>query len=328
MCHVQTMEEILTTGKSQFMSDHYFIKAKKAYELCLTFLWIEEKFNIISENYLEWEKEIFDIYNFILENTNDKQESDQIIKTQGKKSIVMLNRRLANILGSIRMYRDQVSHDLSTISKMLELENLEKDFKEETNNQYDKSIGYQIMEFIRNYMQHQGMIIEKLTAIVPFFNRNQSTEFLFFAEVDYKRIKEIKGFKNKIKLINEIDTNLEWINVVELVRQYFNGIIELHSCYRKITNTIFDEAIENIRHIIGLHYNYNVINQVAFLAKKCDNTYKDFLFQKCFIDDVVNYRQADIAPSTNKYYLNRKSYISSNRNLANSIRLDIRYNMV
>ena len=323
ICHVQIMEEFLTSATSQLISDDNFNKVKNAYELCLTLLWIEEKFNIITANFLEFEQEVYDAYNFISVNTNDKSESDEIIKIYGRDKIISLNRRIANILGSIRMYRDQVSHDLSKIDT-----ELKEQFTKQTNIQYDKSLGYQIMEFIRNYMQHEGMIIERLTAIIPFFNRTPTTEILLFAEVSYRRLEQIKGFSNKIKLKDSIEKGLEWINIIELLRQYYIGIINLHNFYRKSTENLFAGAIYNIEKVVGLHYNYDVIRQVAFMGKKSDTNYKDFLFQKCFIDDVVKYRNQDVCLNQEKYYLNLKTYISSNRTLKNSVRHSIRYNML
>lgn len=57
-CHVQIMEEALTTNKGWEIDDKTFLRAENEYHLCMKLLWTEERFNIVSDNFYEWEQEI------------------------------------------------------------------------------------------------------------------------------------------------------------------------------------------------------------------------------------------------------------------------------
>lgn len=44
---------------------------------------------------------------------------------------------------------------------------------------------------------HQGLVIERITAIIPFFNREVGKELLYFAESNYTAIKSIDKLDKK-----------------------------------------------------------------------------------------------------------------------------------
>lgn len=114
-CKVQIMEELLFNNQCREIEDEIFIETKNAYNDCLNLLWIEEKLNIVSGNFYEWEQEIKDSYDFLVKAQNDRSDCNNIMNKHGAKEIIVLNRRLFNVLNSIRMYRDQILHDLSDI---------------------------------------------------------------------------------------------------------------------------------------------------------------------------------------------------------------------
>lgn len=57
-----------------------FIEIKKMYSECRKFLWIEEKFNILKENYLEFKKEIEHFYTIIDQNQTNESNLEKLIK--------------------------------------------------------------------------------------------------------------------------------------------------------------------------------------------------------------------------------------------------------
>ena len=133
-----------------------FIEIKKMYSECRKFLWIEEKFNILKENYLEFKKEIKHFYKIIDQNQTNESNLKKLIS----KKIIQYNRLVFNFLSSVRLYIDQVQKDLNSINP-----EYKQKFKNKTNILYDDNIEYQIMELLRNHMQHQGLIIEEILII-------------------------------------------------------------------------------------------------------------------------------------------------------------------
>lgn len=320
-CHVQIMEELLSNGQSWEIDDDEFIKVREDYYTCLNLLWIEEKFNIVSDNFYEWEQEIKNSYNFLIENQNDRPDCDTIMNEHGTKEIIVLNRRFFNIINSIRMYRDQVLHDLSSIGNKAKIA-----FEKETHNQYDKSFSYQLMELVRNYMQHQGLIIERITAIIP-FNRKINEELWYFVESKYPSLKKIEKFNKKIKLEPQTNKDIEWINLVGILREYYSQIIDLHNCYRKITKEIYLTATSNIEQKIANIYKNLPVMTIAFYGKKNCNDFQDFLLQRTYIERLKTYRKMDSQLDMTQHYMAKKCSLDSNMiRVSNSVRCRFRFN--
>lgn len=320
-CRVQMMEELLTNNQSWEIKDEEFIKVREDYYTCLNLLWIEEKFNIVSDNFYEWEQEIKNSYNFLIENQNDRPNCNTIMNEHGTKEIIVLNRRFFNIINSIRMYRDQVLHDLSSIGNEAKIA-----FEKETNNQYDKSFSYQLMELVRNYMQHQGLIIERITAIIP-FNRKINEELWYFVESNYLSLKKIDKFNQKIKLEPQTNEDIEWINLICILREYYSQIIELHNCYRKTTEEIYNSATSNIEQKIANIYKDLPVMTIAFYGKKSCNDFQDFLLQRAYIERLKTYRKMDSKLDMTQHYVAKKCYLESDRiRVSNSVRRGFRFN--
>lgn len=322
-CHIQIMEELLTNNQSWRIEDNSFKAVRESYFTCLNLLWIEEKLNIVSGNFYEWEQEIKKSYDFLLKTQSDRSDCDLIMKEHGTKEIIILNRLLFNVVNSIRMYRDQVLHDLSGLGG-----DLKSDFEKETNRQYDKSFSYQIMELFRNYMQHQGLVIERITAIIPFFNREVGKELLYFAESNYTSIKNIEKFDKKIKNKPETNEKMKWINLIGILREYYTQILDLHKHFRKITEEILNKSITNIQENVQSVYGNLSVKIVAFYGKKDCEELQDFLLQMTYIERLKKYREKDVTIDTTQYYTASKCFLESdNINVSNSVRCNFRYNM-
>lgn len=126
-----------------------------ARDALLLMLFLEEKFDLVAQSYLELENDLLGstVQAFVNGGAIDYQW------TQEKRGL--LNRRLLNLLSSARGYLDYVPHAAhgllgrdspQTISCI-----------ERTNKHYDSSLGYRVMEALRNYSQHRGFPIHALT---------------------------------------------------------------------------------------------------------------------------------------------------------------------
>lgn len=284
----------------------------KSYRLYLKFLWIEEKFNILLENYYEFEEEIYMVYNKIINESEDKA----IIKL-GQEGIIKLNRRLANFLGSTRMYIDQVKHDLSEIDKIYN-SSLSKDFTDETNIQYDKNFGYKISEFLRNVTQHIGLFIYGIEiAKLAFDNIDTIDSIPISIELDYKSLENTKGFSNKISKNNpeyKIKNNL-----VTILRNYIEGIVNVHNKYKTLIYNYAQKEYDTI-------YKYASINDIAFIKCNKEDKVIDFvLLQSIYLERLTNITK-NIELDRTKFFMNKKSFDDTNIPLTNCKNLKIKYN--
>ena len=107
---------------------------------------MEEKYEVLVSNYLEFEKEML-IYSAECMIRNN-------LNTDAFSKIKMdLNRRLVNIMTAARSYIDQVSRDIRSI---VPHEIKENDFvKKALSDKYDELFEYRFMESLRNHVQHR-----------------------------------------------------------------------------------------------------------------------------------------------------------------------------
>lgn len=158
-------------------------------------LFLEEKLDLVSENYNEFETELLSIAskNMIFSNidyssiTNDR---------------ILITRRIMNLLSSGRMYIDQSNHHLTNIyganHPNLELINSEKHIL------YDQKMGYRVIEALRNYVQHRGIPIHNF---IQEMHRIENKPFsqLQFRVVPLLRISDLEEDKKfKMTVLDEL----------------------------------------------------------------------------------------------------------------------------
>jgi hypothetical protein len=116
-------------------------------------LGVEEKFGMIADNYLEYE-------NDLLKLALDHMAWHSIDWPTMHDATFLLNRRLANLLTISRLYTDQVKHDLSQTYG--EGHEVPTRVRKEFSTQYDRLLGYRVMEGLRNFVQHRSLLIAHL----------------------------------------------------------------------------------------------------------------------------------------------------------------------
>lgn len=108
----------------------------------------EEKLDLVLENYAEFERGIL---NLALEYSIFPGQSRSLLID----GMHLVNRRVANLLTTARLYLDQVPHDLSRVYG--KNSNLVSIFRKAANSEYDAHLGYRVMEAFRNYVQHRSL---------------------------------------------------------------------------------------------------------------------------------------------------------------------------
>ena len=254
-----------------------FNSLRTAYKACLSLYWIEKKFEIVSDNYYEFEEEIKTSYNFIVSN-----RQKNIVK-EGQKQVSTLNRRLVNLLCSIRMYRDQVLHDSSQLQQIICPDyDMKQKLESKTNELYDRSFAFQLMELLRNYTQHQGLIIERVTAFIPFGNFTEN-KLLYFVEANFNAIKEIEGYNKKIK--TPIEHNHEWLNLIEFIREYYKCWIEFHNYLHTIISSALSKQLNCVYSTLKKHF--GIIDDSISVYTEKDGLGPHFLLQLSYLKDLA-----------------------------------------
>ena len=113
---------------------------------------IEEKIDLLLDNYVEYEGELLQL-----------ALRSAVLEEYGwsdfRAAVQRFNRRLANLLTTCRLYLDQVRHDLSGFNDPT----LSEAFKTLKSAEYDGRLGYATLEALRNYYQHRGLPVSGLS---------------------------------------------------------------------------------------------------------------------------------------------------------------------
>ena len=93
----------------------------------------EEKLDLLAENYADFERELIDmaVQHSIFHGSIDELLSDARHR---------VNRRLINLLTSVRLYHDQIAHALNSVYG--KNSNLLNQFRTYSSNEYDSNISY------------------------------------------------------------------------------------------------------------------------------------------------------------------------------------------
>lgn len=114
----------------------------------VTLVGIEQKFDIVLENYSEYEQELLAL-----------AVQQVVFRENGysrfQRETLLVIRRLSNLLSSCRMFIDQIKHDTSSVfgPDHPAVQTVRSKCSEE----YDAALGYRLMETLRNVMQHRSL---------------------------------------------------------------------------------------------------------------------------------------------------------------------------
>lgn len=217
----------------EITADEY-AKLDKAHNILLNALEIEEKYEIVISNYLDFEKQMLDATITSMVRT-PLDYSDYFEIRLG------LNIRLVNLLTAARLYVDQLNQNVrECIPKVADGKELVKKF---FSKEYDENKEYRFMEALRNYVQHRGIPVHS----VPQGGRWTSLEDDGFLEY-YMELYSIRSHLEedgefKKKLLEEQD---EKIDLKAATRSYVESLSNVHESIR----SIIAESVRSARKLI------------------------------------------------------------------------------
>jgi hypothetical protein len=141
-----------TLGPRPFLeiSRDDFATVTTAQRNLLVMLSIEEKFDALLQNYVEYERELLSLaLEHSLFQTFEWSTTISELHT--------LNRRLANVLTMARVYVDHTKQDLGAIYG--QGADITEKLTQALRASYDESLGYRVMEALRNHIQHSAFPI-------------------------------------------------------------------------------------------------------------------------------------------------------------------------
>ena len=207
------------------ITEQEYIKIETAKNNLLEILYIEEKFDMLIGNYLEVELDL-------LKYTAQYMIRANKTRTELRRGLNQISRRIINLLSTGRLYLDQSIHNLNNISS-IRLKITEEIIKEQKK-QYDQYLGYRVMEALRNYVQHRGYPIQGLIYNNKLVRKNSNKRNLF-SITPYIKIQELeKDNKFKKATLKEIKPLGDKIDLKPIFREYVEALWNIHAKVREL----------------------------------------------------------------------------------------------
>ena len=171
---------------------------------------MEEKFSILVANYAEYERTLLEMalghmvhIDFDYFSMHDDMQ--------------LVNRRLANLFTSGRMYIDQVRQDAREIGAMT-IEEIETILSI----QYDSRLGNRVIEALRNYAQHRSLPVGQIGVQLTAVERHgvRLSKHGINVNLDVALLRETGGFKSTV--LNELKG--KYVPLTPLVREHLEGL--------------------------------------------------------------------------------------------------------
>jgi hypothetical protein len=139
----------------------------------------------------------------------------------------MIDRRLANLLSAGRIYIDHTKQYVNRI--LTEEAGGEFDVSAAFSRQYDSRFGYRCMEALRNHVLHRGFVVHNTRFEHQWINRGKRKLMLFAISpyLNPGQLRENKEFKKTV--LDEMEAKGDEIDFKALVRDYVEGLSEIHS---------------------------------------------------------------------------------------------------
>jgi len=220
----------------------------RARETCLLAVELEEKINLLIDNYYEWEVDLLKL----AEAKRVWPEREHITAMQER---LLLDRRIVNLLTACRLYLDHSSHALSHLfgKNSSELAAASK----RTHEAYDDIFGYRFMEELRNYVQHRGLLVHSITYWTSLVTQDakDSLQFTIAPTVELASLEGDGKFKPSI--LEEAKSLGKTIDLRQTVREYVAAIWSLHMALRTVIDQTFADRFALYRSIVGKYQQHN-----------------------------------------------------------------------
>lgn len=204
-----------------------FDRIRKARNGILTLVDIEEKFWMMAANYVEYEGDLLTVgLKFMAMH--------EVSTSTLHEARILVNRRLANLLTTARLYVDQVKHDIT--SNYGRTANITKRIDELIDTERRESLAFSIMEKVRDAMQHHSLLINKLDLKRSWEDRPTGSILCHgvVSELDLSRL--LKDRRADRDLVAKAQKEFGVYPPCDrLLREYIQGLSRFHNEIRRST---------------------------------------------------------------------------------------------
>ncbi|MEK4519299.1 hypothetical protein NSS64_28930 [Paenibacillus sp. FSL H8-0122] len=224
----------LNSDVNIIISSEKYERLIKAKRQLVSMMKVEEKLNLLIENYSELEKDILNVsFNRMI---SPVYSTDWILSIG---DFHLINRRIINFLTTSRLYLDQILHDVKELSDDPTFSSIVEKLK---NTEYENVLGYRVLEALRNYVQHRGLPVHLLS-----FNKSKVGDLSKHVINPFLKVSELRNDgKFKASVLNELEKENEKADLKLYIRQYISSITKIHSAIRSYLSDNINKWDEEI----------------------------------------------------------------------------------
>ncbi len=245
---------VLGTTVALSLEKKQFEQLKLSRNILLSAKAIEEKYDLLIANFLEFEKEIL------------TQVAQQMILSEHSYENfydlrIVLNRRVVNLLTSTKLYSDQIEKHVRIC--LCNENTSEKVVKPYFSEEYDLHLEYRFMEALRNYVQHYGLAVHSLSLPSNWVENGENKEQINTIKLSSSKEELSKDKSFKKKTLSEIDDKTD---LVKSTRVYVGSFSKVHQKIRDLIETNVIAARYDIENTIERYKNVNSERAVGLYA--------------------------------------------------------------
>lgn len=280
---------------------------KSSRQNLLEALYMEEKLDLLTENYSEYEADLLSIATRMMVFHN----YDYFSMGQERN---LISRRIVNLLSAGRMYLDQSAHHLKNMYG--ENSKIFKSREVERTQQFEQKLGYRVMEALRNYVQHRGFPIQSMTFSNKRVDKDEDFQLLrrVIPQINISALDEDKKFRKdtlgEMRSVGKKDA----IDVRPLIREYVEGIGSLHEKVRELINQdliIWENNLDDA--IIKYKKKFGSKVSLAGLAIVQEADSRKWVETKTLSKEFIKKRQ--YLETKNRIFINLRKNVASNEAL-------------
>ncbi|MDT4969546.1 MAG: hypothetical protein QOJ64_4283 [Acidobacteriota bacterium] len=232
---VLSCEDFIDISREQYES------TRDAQQKLAKVLNIEEKFNFVVENYVEYEQEL-------LKSSLDSmmfavpEWSDRIAEVH------KVNRRLINLLTTCRLYVESRRHDIASLlgRDNGQIESLERQIADER----DSNPAYRFIEALRNYAQHRSFPVHVLGHTMRTLETNSGTfvTHTIAPRIDVAELRTDRNFDQN--MLRDLENPGHYIEIKPVLCRYIEWLGRIHTSIRGLLDervTEWDSVIRTIQ---------------------------------------------------------------------------------
>jgi hypothetical protein len=231
------------------ISEREYIELRKARNTLSNALAIEEKYEIVISNYLDFEQEILNAtIKYMIREHHDYSDFFKVR--------LGFNVKLVNLLTAVKLYVDQVNQNVSEC--LPDNPNAKDNVKRLLSKEYDKNQYYRFMEALRNYVQHRGIPVHWTQQGSRWTSLDDDGFLEFSMELASHRSSLEEDEKMKKSVLAEID---EKVDLKAAARSYVESISHVHDSVRSMISEATNSSrklIENARQRYSVDYDRNL----------------------------------------------------------------------